>query len=77
MISKFFWAKKEEKDGLFKWLPLRQHLEDTKNVICGLWEHYLSLGQKKFIIDSLSFNSIDISGEEIAKNLSIFFGFDS
>lgn len=72
MISKFFWAKKEERDGLFKWLPLRQHLEDTRNVICGLWEHYLSLGQKNFIIDSLSFNSIDISGEEIGKNLSIF-----
>lgn len=72
MINKFFWAKKEEKGGLFKWLPLKQHLEDTKNVICCLWEHYLSLGQKKFIINSLSFNSVDLSGEEIAKNLSIF-----
>lgn len=72
MINKFFWAKKEEKGGLFKWLPLRQHLEDTKNVISGLWEHYLSLGQKNFIINSLSFNSIDSSGEEVAKSLSIF-----
>lgn len=72
MINKFFWAKKEEKGGLFKWLPLRQHLEDTKNVISGLWEHYLSLGQKNFIINFLSFNSIDSSGEEIAKSLSIF-----
>ncbi len=72
MINKFFWAKKEEKGGLFKWLPLKQHLEDTKNVICCLWEHYLSLGQKNFIINSLSFNSVDLSGEEIAKNLSIF-----
>ncbi len=27
-----FWAKKREEKGQFLWLPLMQHLEDTKNV---------------------------------------------
>lgn len=72
MINKFLWAKKEEKRGLFKWLSLRQHLEDTKNVMNGLWEHFLSAGQKKFIVDSMIFENNGKSGEEIAKNLSIF-----
>ena len=72
MINKFLWAKKEKKRGLFKWLSLRQHLEDTKNVMNGLWEHFLSAGQKKFIVDSMIFENNGKSGEEIAKNLSIF-----
>lgn len=72
MINKFLWAKKEEKNGLFKWLPLRQHLEDTKNIMNGLWEHFLSRGQKRFIVDSMIFENNGKSGEEVAKNLSIF-----
>jgi len=49
-----FWAKKKEEDGRLLWLPLIQHLEDTKNVILLLWEHWLSRGQKRFIIESMS-----------------------
>ena len=32
---------------------MSQHLEDTKNIIGLLWEHWLSEGQKKLIEDSL------------------------
>lgn len=72
MINKFLWAKKEYKRGLFKWIPLRQHLEDTKNIMNGLWEHFLSTGQKRFIVDSMIFENNENGGEDIAKNLSIF-----
>lgn len=48
-------------------MPLIQHLEDTCNVIDGLWEHWLSSGQKRFIVRSL--NKED---EYIAKQLTIF-----
>lgn len=44
---KYLWAKKSQKNGRFLWLPLMQHLEDTKNVSLLLWENWLSEGQKK------------------------------
>lgn len=64
-----FWAKKSDKDGVFMWLPLDQHLLDTMNIIALLWEHWLSLGQKKLII-----SSIDTSEEEEAKRFTCFLG---
>lgn len=75
------WAKKRETNGQFFWLPLKQHLEDTANVIEHLWDRWLSEGQRNFIsagITSTSQNSLD--GEEpqqknnvkTAKNLAIF-----
>ncbi|WP_019776147.1 CRISPR-associated helicase/endonuclease Cas3 [Streptococcus sobrinus] len=48
-----FWAKKKEENGRLLWLPLTQHLEDTRNVADRLWEHWLGEGQKKLITDSL------------------------
>lgn len=51
------------------WLPLRQHLEDTRKVSERLWELWLNNGQKKLIIDSL--NTPD---EESAKQLVQFLG---
>lgn len=43
------WAKKGEQDGQYYWLPLLQHLEDTRQ-ICGLlWEHWLSPGVRWFL----------------------------
>ena len=45
----FFWAKKRESNGRYYWLPLIQHLEDTKNIAGLLWEHWLNEGQKKII----------------------------
>lgn len=75
------WAKKREANGQFFWLPLKQHLEDTANVIEHLWDRWISKGQRDFIsagITSKSQNSLD--GEEqqqknnakTAKKLAIF-----
>lgn len=62
-----FWAKKKEVNGIYKWLPLKQHLLDTTEVIRLLWEHWLSRRQKQIIIDSL-----DRKEEDIAKQLAGF-----
>lgn len=48
-----FWAKKKEENGQLLWLPLLQHLEDTKNIAGLLWEHWLGEGQKQLIEVSL------------------------
>lgn len=53
MVNNYFWAKKDEKNGRFFWLPLYQHLEDTKNIIGLLWEHWLCEGQRKLIEKSI------------------------
>lgn len=49
-----FWAKKRESNGQFYWLPLSQHLTDTKNITGLLWEHWLSEGQRNLISESLN-----------------------
>lgn len=64
-----FWAKKSEKNGLLKWLPLSQHLEDTRGIISMLWEHWLNAGQKKILIESMSFGD-----EVVAKQVVQFLG---
>lgn len=75
------WAKKRETKGQFFWLPLKQHLEDTANVIELLWDRWLSEGQRNFIsagITTLSQISFDEAERQqknnakIAKNLAIF-----
>ncbi|QIB68679.1 CRISPR-associated helicase Cas3' [Aminipila butyrica] len=48
------WGKKKEKDGQYYWLPLEQHLLDTSNLMIQLWNHWLSKGQRKFILESIS-----------------------
>jgi len=48
------WAKKKEKDDIFYWLPLKQHLLDTSNIMGQLWNHWLSEGQKELVISMLS-----------------------
>lgn len=53
---KNLWAKKREENGRLLWLPLMQHLEDTKNIMAFLWEQWLSQGQKNLIKDSLEPN---------------------
>lgn len=63
-----FWAKKSDKNG-FYWLPLGQHLEDTRQVCGLLWEHWVSEGVKNVVVDSLEDGSY-----EKAKNLSMFLG---
>lgn len=64
---KFLWAKKSEVHGMYKWLPLKQHLLDTTEVIKLLWEHWLSQIQKQIIIQSL-----EKKDEELAKQLAGF-----
>lgn len=52
-IKTSLWGKKKEKDGQYYWLPLEQHLLDTSNIMIQLWNHWLSEGQRKFILDSI------------------------
>lgn len=75
------WAKKREANGQFFWLPLKQHLEDTANVIEHLWDRWLSEGQRNFIsagVTSTSQNSLDEEEQQqknnakTAKKLAIF-----
>lgn len=46
MIIDYFWAKKSSKDGVLKWLPLSQHLDDTTFIIGRLWENWLDDSQR-------------------------------
>lgn len=69
LFGDVLWAKKSDRQGVFQWLPLKQHLFDTSMVMQLLWEHWLSLRQKREIINSLSQPS-----EELAKNLVGFLG---
>ena len=62
------WAKKKEKDSIFYWLSLKQHLEDTREIMGLLWEHWLSEGQRAYIADSMRIE------EEEAKSLAMFVG---
>lgn len=49
-ISNNLWGKKKNKiNGEQYWLPLKQHLIDTKNVALLLWEHWLDESQKKIL----------------------------
>lgn len=66
-VNAFLWAKKKEVNGRFYWLPLKQHLEDTRRIIDRLWEHWLDPSQRHLIIDSLS-----IPDASVAKNLALF-----
>ncbi len=53
-IKTNLWGKKKEKDGQYCWLPLEQHLLDTSNIMIQLWNHWLSEGQREFILNSIS-----------------------
>lgn len=63
------WAKKEERDSRFYWLPLEVHLTDTMNVSRWLWNNWLSDSQR-----SLCTKSISLSDDETASNLAAFLG---
>ena len=62
------WAKKKEKDGIFYWLSLKRHLEDTKEIMGLLWEHWLSEGQRAYITKSMKVE------EDEAKSMAMFIG---
>lgn len=48
-IENLLWAKKGEVNGRLVWLPLKNHLQDTMEVIGWLWNHWLSDGQRDYI----------------------------
>ena len=68
-IKPSFWAKKHESNGVYKWLPLKQHLIDVMEVSGMLWHHWISRGQKELIMSSM-----DSSSEEVAYQLVKFLG---
>ena len=57
------WAKKSDRHGVFQWLPLKQHLIDVAEVMKLLWEHWLSVHQRREIVRSLSQPSRGIGQE--------------
>lgn len=63
------WAKKEEKESQFYWLPLPVHLEDTMHVSKWLWMNWLSESQREFCIRSIS-----VPNADVASNLAAFLG---
>ncbi|WP_099208397.1 CRISPR-associated helicase/endonuclease Cas3 [Urinicoccus timonensis] len=71
-VNQWLWAKKSDKNGELQWLPLKNHLEDTRCVMALLWEHWLSDGVKEYLSRSIE-GSNDDSLEE-AKKLCMFLG---
>lgn len=75
MINKLgaLWAKKNrDKNNMPVWLPLKTHLNDTKEAMAFLWEHWLSDGVKNFIINSIEAEVDD--KEDLAKHTAMFLG---
>lgn len=75
MINKLdaLWAKKNrDKNNIPQWLPLKTHLNDTREAMGFLWEHYLSQGVKDLIKNSMKTDTYD--KESFAKNLCMFLG---
>lgn len=75
MINKLdvLWAKKNrDKNNMPQWLPLKTHLNDTRETMGFLWEHYLSQGVKDLIKNSMKTDTYD--KESLAKNLCMFLG---
>lgn len=75
MINKLdaLWAKKNrDKNNIPQWLPLKTHLNDTRETMRFLWEHYLSQGVKDLIKNSMKTDTYD--KESLAKNLCMFLG---
>ncbi|MGN0710103.1 MAG: CRISPR-associated helicase Cas3' [Anaerovoracaceae bacterium] len=58
------WAKKNERDGVYYWLPLYVHLQDTMNVAGWLWDHWLCTANKNYIS-----NCIDNADKDTARRL--------
>lgn len=69
IVNPSFWAKKQENNGIYEWLPLKQHLLDVTEVSLMLWHHWLSNGQRELVI-----NSLDSPTEAIAVKLITFLG---
>lgn len=60
-INKALWAKKKQDQETRSWLPLYQHLEDTKSIAGLLWDHWLSQGQRNLIDQATNFRGRDLA----------------
>lgn len=60
-INKALWAKKKQDQRRNSWLPLYQHLEDTKNIAGLLWDNWLSQGQRDLIDQATNFRGRDLA----------------
>ncbi|GEO73303.1 CRISPR-associated helicase/endonuclease Cas3 [Levilactobacillus namurensis] len=65
------WAKKSTEEGEQYWLPLAVHLIDTSHVINWLFLHWLDEGQRLFLEQSLSEESL----QKLIKFLGFFHDF--
>lgn len=76
-MNRSFWAKKDYQEGISSWLPLYQHLDDTRIVSGLLWEHWLCQGQKNIVTGGFS-EQIDLSDPEevdlLGKRVAMFLG---
>jgi CRISPR-associated endonuclease/helicase Cas3 len=60
------WGKKDlDVSGQLLWLPLVQHMIDTRNVMGLLWEHWLSVSQKQLLTKA-------VGNAEGAKKIALF-----
>ncbi|MDO5027508.1 MAG: CRISPR-associated helicase Cas3' [Tissierellia bacterium] len=67
-LKDIFWAKKSYVNGQYFWLPLMEHLKDTRFVMGRLWELWLDEGQRRMIEEALS--GENNSGKDLAMFLA-------
>lgn len=58
-VNGSLWGKKSDFSGTLRWLSLRQHLKDSKDIAGLLWEHWLSEGQKKIIQEGSQLEALE------------------
>lgn len=63
------WAKKNDNNGRFSWMPLLAHLQDTMNAADFLWNHWLTEGQRAGVASQMQGGD-----EETAERLIKFLG---
>lgn len=76
-MNRSFWAKKDYQEGIPSWLPLFQHLDDTRLVSGLLWEHWLCRGQKNIVTGGFSEQTGVLDAEEVdllGKRVAMFLG---
>lgn len=69
VAARSLWAKKGCENGEFRWLPLMIHLQDTMGVADFLWNHWISNGQRSWIV-----SQIQNGNEAMAECLVRFLG---
>ena len=59
------WAKKDDQEGQLKWLPLIVHLKDTMEVSGWLWNHWLSDGQRVYLVNQMEPRNPELSEKAV------------